>query len=459
MFVGDGGQGMRACNGGRGIAVPATVAVVTLFAAASPGLAVQADDLPVVIPTGRVIENVGATTDPSQTFSLYVPSDYSPDRTWPLVLLMDPRGNAGPPLEKLVPAAERLGYVIASSNNTASDVGGDPNTPAVNAMMGTLQPRLSLDDRRFYLFGMSGTARAAWALAYAGAPHIAGIAGFAAGIPPDMDLEGAQGRLGAPFVFYGGAGDGDFNHSELVLLENRLKRLGFRYSINDYPGPHGWPSEQTEFESALSFMHLMAMRRDLLEPDSAWLGREYEARLSAARALEENGDVPRAWQAYADLAADMNGLVESAEASERAAALVTAPETVEWRARRLALAREHIAYEDGATKWLDAATTSHPSLENALVDLGVDSLKAVAADESRPDESAAARRALATLFSMTSFYYPRFHIEGRDWPRARLALEIANTVWPGTSRVCGQLEHVLDELGEDRDPASLAGCR
>jgi len=108
------------------------------FAAVGAGeaSAVQVETGAGGFPTGRVIGNVAAR-DASRSFALYIPSDYSPGRRWPLVLILDPRGRGEAALRPLVASAERLGYVLASSDNTASDVEGDPNTPAVNAVLAT----------------------------------------------------------------------------------------------------------------------------------------------------------------------------------------------------------------------------------------------------------------------------------------------------------------------------------
>ncbi|MFW6083862.1 MAG: hypothetical protein ACODAA_01470 [Gemmatimonadota bacterium] len=446
---------------GRTVLVGGLLSLAGAAADVDPAVAVQGEAAVFTAPTGRIVENVRATSDSSRSFALYVPTSYTPDREWPLVMIMDPRGRGVPPLRKLVPAAERLGYVVASSSNTASDVGGDPNTPAVNAMLATLQPRLSLDDRRFYLFGMSGTARIAWSLAYAGIPHFAGVAGFGAGIPPDMDLGEAVEDHGAPFAFYGGAGDRDYNYGELVVLGNRLDRLGFDHTTVTYGGRHGWPPDEAEFEAALSWLHMAAMRQGRLEPDTGWLNAEYESRLAAARELEDDGRHGPAWRAYASLAADVNGLLERTEAGERAVALADDPEVSRWRARRLELARAHLEYEDRATAWLRATADAGdglPGLDEAIEALAVDSLQALAdgADDAEPDDpSAAAWRALSSLFSMTSFYFPRFAIDARDWDRARLMLWIANSIVPGAPPVCRQYERVARELGDVR---SLAGC-
>lgn len=398
--------------------------------------------------TGRVIEHVPAADGSSGTFALYVPTSYSSARRWPLVLILDPRGRGATALRPLVPAAERLGYVLASSDETASDVDGDPNTPAVNAILATLQPRLSIDDRRFYLFGMSGTARAAWALGYAARPHVAGVAGFGAGPPPDMDLESAHEQYGAPFVFYGGAGEADFNHAELVLLEGRLRRLGFRFTTAFYPGPHGWPRAEEEFDAALAWMHWMSMRVGLVDADSVWLEAEYARRLASAARLETVGEIGAAWRAYDQLAADADGVLPRGAAAERAAALRDDGRVATWRARRLELARSHVAYEERMAAWLrDTQTGQLPELPAALTRLRVDSLRALAADNARADQAEAADRALADLFSLTSFYYPRYYAARKQWERARLMLEIAEVVRPGTPAVRRQLDRVSAELG------------
>lgn len=427
------------------------VAIAVLAASGVPASrAVAQEGRAEVLPVGRLVERMPAAGDPSRSFALYVPSAYTPSRRWPLVVLLDPRGRGAGVLRRLVPVAERLGYVLAGSYDTASDVSGDPNTPAVNAILATLQPRLSLDTRRFYLFGMSGTARAAWALGYAAMPHVAGVAGFGAGTPPDMDLEAVHRQFGAPFVFYGGAGEGDFNHAELVELEERLRELDIPHTIAFYAGPHGWPGDDDELEAALRWMHWMAMKRGLAAPDSAWLRAEYERRLAAADSLAAAGRSGPAWRAYRRLAADADDFLAYPEAERHAAALEGRPEVAAWRTRRLELAREHAAYKARISRWLEATRTGRLlRLDRALRELAVDSLRTLAEESDDRMQAAAAGRALADLFSLTSFYYPRFYAGRAEWGRARLTLEIADAIRPGSPAVRRQLAQVRTELGAD----------
>jgi hypothetical protein len=113
-------------------------------------------------PPGEVVENVVSLSDPSQSYAVYLPSAYGPHREWPVLFAMDPRGRARIPLDLFQEAAERHGYIIVSSYNTASDTDGDPNTPAMRAMLADTPQLFFADGERIYLTGFSGTARVGW---------------------------------------------------------------------------------------------------------------------------------------------------------------------------------------------------------------------------------------------------------------------------------------------------------
>ena len=85
--------------------------------------------------------------------------DYSPTRRYPLVLILDSRGDALIPLARFGPPAARPGFVVMSSYNSASDGPVEPNIGAVNTMLGDAWRALSIDTTRVYLVGFSGTAR------------------------------------------------------------------------------------------------------------------------------------------------------------------------------------------------------------------------------------------------------------------------------------------------------------
>src|SRR5688572_1263360 len=165
------------------------------------------------------LERIACEADPNQTYAAFLPASYDPQRAYPVVLLMDPRGRARIPLELFRPGADRLGYILISSYDTSSDGAWEPNERAVRAMLPDARRRFSIDPKRLYLAGFSGTARAAWDFSARLRDGVAGVIGFGAGLPSEKH------PVGTPPPFFGGAGNTDFNFQELRALDDKLDKL------------------------------------------------------------------------------------------------------------------------------------------------------------------------------------------------------------------------------------------
>ena len=72
------------------------------------------------LPRGELIPRVACAAQPGETYALYLPSDYGPDRAWSLLLAFHPSARGAAFVELYRPAAERYGYVIAGSNTSTS---------------------------------------------------------------------------------------------------------------------------------------------------------------------------------------------------------------------------------------------------------------------------------------------------------------------------------------------------
>jgi dienelactone hydrolase len=132
-------------------------------------------------PRGQVVEKVVAAKTPGQSYALYLPSTYTPERLWPVLYMLDARNNALVPIERFRAAAERFGWILVSSYNSRSDTRVDPNSAAMTAMWNDAVTRLSIDGRRVYVTGFSGGARAAVDVAYALPGRVTGVIGAGAG--------------------------------------------------------------------------------------------------------------------------------------------------------------------------------------------------------------------------------------------------------------------------------------
>src|SRR5262245_25422928 len=102
-----------------------------LLLLALPGpCAVRAQDLP----RGQLVEKVVTRGNESQSYALYLPTAYRPDRKWPILYVFDARANGVEAARRFLAGAERYGYIVASSNNSASDGPMEPNIVSIRAM-------------------------------------------------------------------------------------------------------------------------------------------------------------------------------------------------------------------------------------------------------------------------------------------------------------------------------------
>lgn len=400
---------------------------------------------------GEVVERVVAGGDSTQRYALYLPSAYDPARAWPVLFLMDPRGRAGVPLGCFRAAAERHGWVVLSSYNTVSDSSAamEANRRALEAMLDDAQRRVSVDPRRLYLGGFSGTARAAWALAFRLRGHVAGVVGFGAGLPGDAGALAAAAAADRPFAFFGGAGAADFNAQEVRALAAALERLGFPHHVESYPGGHAWPPEAV-CTAALEWLELRAMAAGLRAEDPAWVDSLHAARLAEAGALEAGGRQHEAWTRFRDAERDFAGLRDTGAARQAAARLARAPGTRRAEARLRALAARDSAFSRTLAAVLAryAGDAPPPPPERTLRELGVAALLREAADGADPPGAAAAAALLERAVVNLGFYAPRAELRRGRPERAAALLRAAAAIRPGDPQICRALERALAQAGE-----------
>src|SRR4249920_1229993 len=113
-----------------------------------------------VLQAGVVLRKIVALTNPEQSYALYLPSAYSPDKRWPIVYAFDPGARGSTPLELMKEAGERYSYILVGSNNSRNG-SWKLEAEAAEAIVKDTHARLSVDDQRVYLAGFSGGARVA----------------------------------------------------------------------------------------------------------------------------------------------------------------------------------------------------------------------------------------------------------------------------------------------------------
>jgi predicted esterase len=400
---------------------------------------------------GRIVPVVASRLDTAERYALYLPTRYAASRTWPALLVMDPRGRAVDGARLFQEGAERDGYIVLSSYNTVSDSTEEPNDLALNAMLHEIETRYAVDLRRVYLAGFSGTARLAWEFAEQLNGHVAGVLGFGASVPWSAPEALMQLRRLPRLAFFGGAGTLDFNYDEVTTFDATLDLMpSIAHRVTFYPGPHRWPPASV-CGAALDWMQLQAMRAGLTPVDDSVVRLQYDARSGAARAAADAGDVYTAWYDYRSIVADFTRLHDVTAAADAVAALSRSADL------RRALDRRQRLHDAYAEYWEHVflpylASVEHdahpPSTAAALRELELVSLQRRAADTTHRADADAAQRTLNNVHTSLGYYEPRRYFANHDPARAVALLQVARAMQAPDPSDCWWLARGYALLGQ-----------
>ncbi|MBZ5609450.1 MAG: alpha/beta hydrolase [Acidobacteriia bacterium] len=262
--------------------------------------------LPQELPRGEIVDNVKCAADQSQSYALYVPSHYSKDRQWSLILAFDARGRGRAPVEQYKAAAEKYGYIVAGSNNSRN---GPPQVSlaAAQAMWEDVVKRFSINPKRMYTAGHSGGARIAMKVAI-DSNQIAGVFASSAGFPPGHRRSELQ------FAVFGTAGTEDFNYLEMRQLDQELSSP---HRVVVFQGGHTWLPSELAVE-AVEWMEVQAMKSGRSARDEALLQKILAARAAQASSQKDEAS---AWEALNALSTDFQGLTDVSKYAAQAHAL------------------------------------------------------------------------------------------------------------------------------------------
>ncbi|HWN41605.1 MAG TPA: hypothetical protein VNW71_05255, partial [Thermoanaerobaculia bacterium] len=377
--------------------------------------AITAEDFP----KGR-FEKVVIQAEPSQSYVLYLPTAYRPDRRWPILYVLDARSNGVAAGQRFLAGAERYGFIVASSNNSFSDGPWEPNVVAMRAMWADTHYRLAIDPRRVYAAGFSGTVRFACHRALAAPGTIEGVVAAGAAFPFE-----AKPTKDTSFLYYGTIGDRDFNYYEVLDLADQMTDLGLPHRIEVFAGPHQWMSEELATR-ALGWLELQAVKKGLREKDATLIQALWSDDLGRARALEAS-DLPEAHRLYTGMAEDYRGLVDGELLNEVAVQVSRIAASDAFKKERKLRQERNLRdkqYLAAAPKAMNTA-----DLAQAIKDLKIQELKKQAASAD-PGESLSAKRLLNTLMGQTTFYLPRMFTEQGNHDRTVFVLSIAAEISP-----------------------------
>jgi dienelactone hydrolase len=270
---------------------------------------------------GEVTESVRCRRFPDQSYALYLPAAYTPQKNWPIVYAFDPGAQGDVPVRRYRGVAEKYGYILAGSNNSQNFL-GEAESTTIEAMLADTAERFSLDPKRIYTTGFSGGARIATLVAArcAGSCRIAGVVASGATYPVNIAPSATD-----SFLYFMALGDTDFNYPEVVQTRLAKERLGSPYRVRLFPGPHQW-APASVFEEAITWFQLRAMGEGTIPKDEAFIAEQRQKAAAEASQAEAAHDSLRAFFAYKSLVEDFQGLGNTGDAAARLEPLKRSPE-------------------------------------------------------------------------------------------------------------------------------------
>ncbi|MGH9941596.1 MAG: TPR end-of-group domain-containing protein [Pyrinomonadaceae bacterium] len=381
------------------------------------------------LPTGRIVERVTTLFDAGQSYALYLPSNYTPERQWPILYCFDPVARGAVPVRLFSEAAERYGWIVVGSNNSRNGPLKD-SFAAVAAMWEDAQRRFAVDARRVYTTGFSGGARLAVRVNFICQGCLAGVIACGAGFPPDIKPDGP-----IPFAFYGMAGVDDYNYPELKLLDGTLDRLGATRHFSVFDGGHQWAPKEVCAE-AIEWMELQAIKSGRRKKDDALVETIWQKRAAEGREHEAANKILEAYRAAAALVSDFRALrdvtefeaklAQSKEAKALRAAVSAEQEEMRRQGRKAAELVQLIEQRNDADRRMLAVSEFKHALEE---------LRKKAREATDSGGRRVARRVLNQVFAQ--YYEGALNLRQRPQDAALMAttLEIAAEFAPDSPQI------------------------
>jgi hypothetical protein len=397
-------------------------------------------------PLGTVIENITCLENKQQSYSLYLPAKYSPDKKWPVLYIFDPFARGKVPADIFQAAAEKYSYIIAASNNSKNGLGGQQQNDILTTLWKDTHARFSIDEKRTYAAGLSGGARVANYFAYACKGCIAGVISSGAGFLSNIPV-----KDGLPYAFFGTIGVDDFNYSELIQVDKTLTEISVPHHIAFFDAGHQWPTPELTFE-ALEWFDLQAMKSGRMEKNAIFIDRIFSRDKARAEAFVQKENILEAWRSYKSLVDDFTGLADTAESSQKLARLSERKELKEvlkQESEQIKKQSETMGRVKDTEKDLQNDDTKQDALRRLSLEIA--SLSKISDEKEDSGDRRYARRTLFSIFSYSYEFAMYTDMPKKDYKSAAAKLEVAALVYPKSKNIQIDLARALTLDGRKKE--------
>jgi len=358
--------------------------------------------------TAVVIKSVICKNNTTHSYALYLPSNYSPGKKWPVIYAFDSHAHGNLPVERYKDLAEEYGYILIGSNNSKNGQSSAMMRSIVDVLFKETYNRYSIDDKRIYLTGFSGGARVANMIAI-----------FKGGIRGVIACGGGFPKIDKPiqsrFDFIGLVGNEDFNYLEMKKLDRDLSRTGFRHHLILFDGKHEWPPAEI-VKDAFIWLEVNAMKDNLIPVNENSISTFKDIKEKHITKYQRSGNLTEAYDVSNMVINFLDGLSDVSSNKEKLNELTNSSSY-----QKLYKQNEQLELSEAQTQpeYINAFSSS----DYIKIKDEIGSLKKIISSSKIPGQVLSAKR-LLNYISLMSFLYSDKYLKSNDLQSAASLLEI-----------------------------------
>ncbi len=249
---------------------------------------------------GVVIDSVICSDDPSQVYSIYLPTKYDSSKKWPIIYFFDPQGVGNLPVILYKDLAEKYGFILAGTYNSKNGMPWESTEKVAHALIKDTRSHFSIDNNRLYTFGFSGGAMVASTVAMSEG-GIAGVVACGGSMPSNNQ------PLKQPFSYISFIGDKDFHYMPAMQLDKLLDSTSLAHQLIVFNGKHQWPPVSS-IEQAFQWLDADAMHTKATPKNDSIIKSIREKFLIEAENWHKKGNAVQEYYVYKKLVNFLQGL-------------------------------------------------------------------------------------------------------------------------------------------------------
>jgi len=230
---------------------------------------------------GAITENLVVNDTVNETYSLYLPTNFDVEKTWPVAFVMDLEGKGKAAISILMYAAQQEGYVLASSSNISDTLSISENVLIANRMFNSVFNTIPTAKNRTYTAGFGSGAMFASILPTF-VREIEGVISIGASVGNVEILNTKQ-----PFQFIGIVNRADYNFTAMYNTKEILNKLKFPNELIVFDGERNLP-ESKQIANAFRMLTLTSMAKGNAERNDSLVSSSYDEFLSLANYYVSN---------------------------------------------------------------------------------------------------------------------------------------------------------------------------